>query len=224
LAALLWVWLRTLRIRIVAADGQQHPVDPARRRYFYAFWHEGLLAPLASRAKARVLISNHADGELIAEICRRAGIGVIRGSTARNGCAALLEMIRGEDDSHLAITPDGPRGPRREVKAGLVMVASLAGLPIVPLGIGFTRAIRVASWDRFAIPLPFSTLVGVAAEPIHVPAEIDRREMNNYLALVQSRMLELTGQAEDWALRLRRHGRSAPPPSIAPAVPLRKSA
>jgi lysophospholipid acyltransferase (LPLAT)-like uncharacterized protein len=223
LAGLIGLWLRTMRIRTVSADGRQHPVDPATQRYFYAFWHEALLAPLATGAKARVLISTHTDGELIAGICQRLGVGVIRGSTAKAGSAALLEMIRGDDSTHLAITPDGPRGPRRELKPGLVMVASQAGIPIVPLGIGFTRAWRASSWDRFAIPLPFTTLVGVIGEPVNIPSTLDRREMARHTEAVQTEMLRLTELAEDWARRLRKSSRAAPP-EVSPSAELRKSA
>src|SRR5947208_2337810 len=122
-------WMSTMRARIVSADSGQHPADPQTNRYIYAFWHEGLLATLATKPKIRVLISQHTDGELIAQICQRLSIGVVRGSTARGGCQALLEMIRDPDDSaHLGITPDGPRGPRRKLKPGVVMIASQSGL------------------------------------------------------------------------------------------------
>jgi lysophospholipid acyltransferase (LPLAT)-like uncharacterized protein len=150
-AVLIRVWLWTARVRIVTGDSQPHPVDPAVGRYIYAFWHEALLGPIAVRPKARVLISQHRDGELIAQVCERLGLGTIRGSTARGGSQALLEMIRGSDAPlHLAITPDGPRGPRRELKPGVVMVASQTGLAIVPVGVGFTRAWRAGSWARSA--------------------------------------------------------------------------
>src|SRR4051794_21308080 len=89
-AFIIRAWISTMRPRMVAADGREHPVDPQKSRYIYAFWHEGLLAPLATRPKIRVLISQHTDGELIAQMCQRLGIGVIRGSTARGGCQALL--------------------------------------------------------------------------------------------------------------------------------------
>jgi len=127
-AIVIRLWMGMMRVRMVTADGRQHPADPKQNRYIYAFWHEGLLAPLATKPKIRVLISQHTDGEVIAQICQRLGIGVIRGSTARGGCQALLEMIRDRDDStHLGITPDGPRGPRRELKPGVVMIASQSG-------------------------------------------------------------------------------------------------
>src|SRR4029078_1733071 len=97
--------------RIIAADGRTHPADPLIERFIYAFWHEGLLAPRATKPKIRVLISQPTDGELIAQICERLGIGVIRGSTARGGCQALLEMIRSAGGGKpLGITADSPRG------------------------------------------------------------------------------------------------------------------
>lgn len=222
-AVLIRLWMSTTRIRTCSADGQSHPVDPAGQRYIYAFWHEALLAPIAARPKARVLISQHRDGELIAQACHWLGLGVIRGSTARGGSQALLEMIRGGDQTHLAITPDGPRGPRREIKPGIVMVAAQSGLPIILVGIGFTQACRAASWDRFAVPLPFSTLVGVISEPIEVPRDLDRVGMQHYQRLLQQRFGELTHQAEEWAERLRNQGRHATPPNCA-ATTLRKSA
>ncbi|MEX2173154.1 MAG: lysophospholipid acyltransferase family protein, partial [Pirellulaceae bacterium] len=206
-AVLIRIWMTTVRVRTVSADGQAHPVDPATSRYIYAFWHEALLAPIATRPKARVLISQHHDGELIAQACQWLGLGLIRGSTARGGSQALLEMIRGTgDDTHLAITPDGPRGPRRGLKAGIVMVASQTGLPIVVMGIGFSRAWRASSWDRFAVPLPFTTIVGVLSEPIAVPKDLGRPGLQQFTEQIEARMLGLTAQAEDWARCIRRSG------------------
>lgn len=202
-----------MRVRIASRDGRSHPIDPAEERLLYTFWHEGLLAPLATRPKIRVLISQHADGELIAQVCQRLGIGVIRGSTARGGCAALLEMIRcAEGPTHLGITPDGPRGPRQVLKPGVVIVASQTGLPIVPVGIGFTRAWRFTSWDRFALPLPGSTLTGVIGQPMAVPRDLSRPALAEWVARVESALAEVTDLAESWACRIRHEGPGAPGP------------
>ena len=169
-AVVAWVirlWMSTMRVRIVSADGREHPADPATEGTSTPSGTKGCSAPLAKRPKVRVLISQHTDGEVIAQICQHLGMGVIRGSTARGGCQALLSMIRDVDETtHLGITPDGPRGPRRELKPGVVMVASQSGLPVVPIGIGFVRAWRFRSWDRFALPLPGSTIVGVIGAPL----------------------------------------------------------
>jgi lysophospholipid acyltransferase (LPLAT)-like uncharacterized protein len=153
------------------------------------------------------------------------GIGVVRGSTARGGAQALMDMIRGAGNGlHLAITPDGPRGPRRELKPGLIVVATQTGDPIVPMGIGFTRAWRAHSWDRFAVPLPFSTIVGVIPAPISIPARLDRGDLERYEQLVRGELLAHTAAAEAWADRLRHEGRHAVPPVFPVHVPLRKSA
>jgi len=214
-ALLIRLWMSMMRVRVVSADGREHPEDPRNARYIYAFWHEGLLAPLATRPKIRVLISQHTDGEFIAQVCERLGIGVIRGSTARGGCQALLEMIRDrEETTHLGITPDGPRGPRRQLKAGVVMVASQTGLPIVPVGMGFVSAWRIRSWDRFVLPRPGSTMAGIVGRPIVVPRDLDRRALQQWTKHVEDELLELTRHAEDWAQRIRRDGKAAAPPHI----------
>jgi len=227
-AVVAWIirlWMSTMRVRIVSADGCVHPADPADQRFIYSFWHEGLLAPLAKRPKVRVLISQHTDGEVIAQICQHLGMGVIRGSTARGGCQALLSMIRDVDaTTHLGITPDGPRGPRRELKPGVVMVASQSGLPVVPIGIGFVRAWRFRSWDRFALPLPGSTIVGVVGAPLSVPRDLDRGGLKQWTQIVEGQMRLLTELAEDWAERIRENGARALPPEIPSTDNLRQSA
>jgi lysophospholipid acyltransferase (LPLAT)-like uncharacterized protein len=198
-AVLVRLLLATVRRQVVFSGERRHPVDPAEERFIYAFWHESLLAMASQRAKVNVLISLHADGEIITQICRALGIGVVRGSTTRRGGAALLEMLHCGRDAHLAITPDGPRGPHRKFQVGAVYIASRTGLPIVPIGVGFGKAWRAKSWDRFAIPLPFSRAYGVVGEPIHVPPDLDRAGLELYRAMAESRLLSATEAAEKWA-------------------------
>jgi lysophospholipid acyltransferase (LPLAT)-like uncharacterized protein len=199
-ACIVRLLLSTLRYRVASADGRLHPVEPEDERFIYALWHEALLAPTArAGSKLSVLISLHADGEIITGICRAMGIGVIRGSTNRRGGGALLEMLQRSRETHLAITTDGPRGPRRRVQVGAIYVASRTGLPIVPIGVGFTRAWRAASWDRFAVPLPFSRILGVIGHPIRVPAELDRDGLEHFRQMVEVQLLEVTAAAEAWA-------------------------
>jgi lysophospholipid acyltransferase (LPLAT)-like uncharacterized protein len=213
-ALVIRLWIGTIRASAVSLDGRQHPTDPAKEKYIFAFWHDGLLAPLVIRTKVRVLISEHADGELIAQVCKHLGFGVIRGSSARGGLRALLEMIRtAHEPAHLGITPDGPRGPRRELQAGTIMVASQTGIPVLPFGVGFSRVWRAPSWDRFAVPCPFSTLVGVVGEPIQIPANLSKEDLRRWKMHVQDRLNELTAQAEAWGERIRTEGPHAAPPS-----------
>lgn len=216
LALVIWCWMRTTRLRIGSLDGRQHPADPAREQYFYAFWHEGLLVPLKTRSKVKMLISQHADGELIAQVCHWLGFGTVRGSTTRGGCEAIHALIHeSQSKTHLGITPDGPKGPRRKLQMGIIFVASTTGLPIVLAGIGFTRAWRLKSWDRFAIPWPGSTLCGIVSEPIHIPPDLDRAGLETWRQQVESKLLEVTELAELWAERIHQDGQSAPMPTKA---------
>src|SRR5262245_53665509 len=89
LATLPRAWLATIRLRVVNCDTDHHPLDPRRRRVLYAFWHEDILLSMTRRAKIRVLISQHADGELIARTAAHLGKGAVRGSTTRGGSAAV---------------------------------------------------------------------------------------------------------------------------------------
>ena len=217
-AGVLRLLLSTLRVRVFSAGDIRHPSDPSQQPFIYAFWHESLLAPAKMKTPVKVLISRSADGELIAQVCARLGIGVVRGSSKRGGMQALLELLREDGQTHLAITPDGPRGPRREVQQGVVFLSSQTGLPIMPVGIGFTRAWRAGSWDRFALPLPGSQVCGVLGEPILVPSDADRSELETYRQLLESAMLTATQQAEAWARDASKHPAQQPQSSqTAPA-------
>src|SRR5919199_910181 len=106
------LWMGTLRYRYRPLGLDVDPNQPGLRgRYIYAFWHENLLLPAYryGRPDVWVLISQHADGQLIAEVCRRLHFSLVRGSTTRGGVEAVRQMLRAGRECHLAITPDGPR-------------------------------------------------------------------------------------------------------------------
>lgn len=195
-AVLIWTWMATVRYRLINRVADIHPADADHVRFIYAFWHESLLAPVRFKARARVLISKHADGELIAQAAQWLGVGVVRGSTTRGGGEALVELLDCSARSHLIFTPDGPRGPRRRIQPGMIILASRSGLPIVPVGVAYTHAWRVKSWDRFAIPKPFCRCFFVAGEAIRLPDDLDRAGIEHYRTLVEARMHEATDAAE----------------------------
>ncbi len=169
-------------------------------RHIYAFWHEHLLAMGYAFAwpDISVMIGNHADGELIAHVVQQFDAGVVRGSTSRGGARALLHMIR-HGTRHLAITPDGPRGPRRECQKGVAFLASATGMPVVPVGLGYRRAWRAGSWDRMAVPMPFGRVRVVTGPPIVVPPGLRSADLETHRRDLE-RMLNLTCDiAEHWA-------------------------
>jgi lysophospholipid acyltransferase (LPLAT)-like uncharacterized protein len=200
--AMAWVvrvWIGTLRYRYRPMGASLDPNRPNfQGRYLYAFWHENILVPAYhyGRRDINVLISEHADGQMIAEACRHLGFRVVRGSATRGGARAIRQMYRRSRSAHLAITPDGPRGPRRRVQPGVVYLAALTGLPIVAFGIAFERAWRMRSWDRFAVPCPWSGAVCVTAEPIRVPEDLRKDQLEHYRLVVQNAMDAATEAAE----------------------------
>jgi hypothetical protein len=197
-------WRQTLDLRLWCAAPEVNPYDVRHGgQVIYASWHESILAftfigmPLLH--KTQVLISQSRDGEYITQVVQRLGARVARGSSSRRSRAGLLEMAHVEGDMNLAITPDGPRGPRRQVQRGSVFLASRTGLPVVPLGFGFSNAWRAHGWDRFAVPLPFSQVTCVAAAPIRVPATLNDRALEYWRTCVEREMLAATERAEEWA-------------------------
>jgi lysophospholipid acyltransferase (LPLAT)-like uncharacterized protein len=121
------------------------------------------------------------------------------GSSTRGGVRALRQILRQHGQLSLAVTPDGPRGPRREVKSGAIYLASRGGLPIVPIAVGFQRAIRLRTWDRLAMPWPGSKVHCFGGEPIVVPPDLDREGLEDYRTVVQRAMDKLQELAEQTA-------------------------
>ena len=184
--------------------------DPA----IFAFWHERLpmmpaLWTLAVRARrgARdgakrgrmvVLVSRHQDGRLIGAIMGQFGVDLIHGSTAhkgvqRGGAAsvrALLASLR--DGAQVVVTPDGPRGPARRAARGVVQLAALADVPIIPCAAQSSRRWRLNTWDGMMLPLPFGRGVLVCRAPIRVP----RTGWEAALAAVEAGMNDAAAEAD----------------------------
>ncbi len=193
-------WTATLDYRIVYQDPTVDPVHPhCRRRYLYLLWHEYIFFPLGQRGRGMTaLISQHRDGELIGRILQHLAFKVVRGSTTRGGVAALRRLRR-QSFNHLAITPDGPQGPRRRLSDGPIYLASKLGLPLVCMGYGFDRPWRLNSWDRFAIPRPFTRARAVIGPAVEIPHQLDRDGIEHHRLQVEQLMNQLTREAETWA-------------------------
>jgi len=203
-AILIRCWIGTLSFRYRPIGARLHPLqENLHGHYLYTFWHENILVPCSSFAcrDIHVLISEHADGEMIAQICKHVGYSTIRGSKTRGGMKAMREMIRASTNCHIAVMPDGPRGPRRHVELGLIYLAAKTGLPILLIGVGHDRPWRLNTWDRFVVPRPFSQAIVVQAEPIHVAADANKAQLEEYRARVEKMLNDVTDYAERLACR-----------------------
>jgi len=178
----------TLRYKWIDRSGHYDslPAKPA----IYAMWHSKLWLAMKlyygftkkrnDSAGFMVMVSASKDGSLLTEFFKRFGVHAIRGSTSRRGQQALLELTRlARRGYDLGITPDGPRGPARAAQDGVIYLAQLTGLPIIPQSYRAKWKFRLKSWDRFEIPVPFSLCEMIFAKPIHVPRDAtpEQREM-----------------------------------------------
>ena len=162
-----------LTTRSITIRGEiQGALKAKNRRFIYAFWHQRqVYFTWAHRGVgAAVLVSRSKDGEMIAETMRLSDIAAVRGSSSRGGAAAvrqLMEVLQSGLD--IGLTPDGPKGPAREVKDGTIFLAQKLGAPIVPIANALSNKLEFKkAWDRFQVPLPFGRAVVVYGEPIEV--------------------------------------------------------
>jgi len=206
---------KTSRFHIEPADIYER-VDP-HMPIILATWHgQHFLVPFLRRPhdKVAVLVSRHRDGEINAEVLRRLGSGLIRGSgdhrrrfMRKGGAAALREMARAlAAGTTIVMTADVPKTSRR-AGLGIVTLAQISGRPIYPVAAATSRRVELHSWDRAAVNLPFSKGVFVAGEPIFVPADIDKTQAERYRQAVEDALNAVTERA--YAIVDQRRGQSS---------------
>lgn len=222
------LWMDTLDYKAALYDPSIDPALPeCRGQKIYIFWHEYILFPLVLRGHCNLamLLSRHRDADVLSRVAYHFGFQFVRGSTRRGGVAAIRQLLRKSRKMHLAITPDGPRGPRRRLAPGAVYLASKLGLPLVAMGFGFDRPWRARSWDRFAIPRPYSRARSVVAPEIHLPPDLDRDGIEHYRHEVERMLNRMTDEAEAWAAAgTRKVGQIAVTRRQAPLGSLRRDA
>jgi len=164
----------TLRYQWNDASGLRE--RPAQPPVIFCIWHNRLAVSMVVHRryprKLAALISASRDGALLTAILAQFGVLAVRGSSSRRGPQALIELTglaeRGYD---VAITPDGPRGPRYVVQDGVISLAQVTGLLIVPVTCNFSRKLCARSWDRFQIPLPGARCEITLSQPLRVPRD-----------------------------------------------------
>ncbi len=188
---------RTSRWRVI---GGERPELVGGAPFIGAFWHgRMLMIPFLwnRRAPIHILISEHADGRFISRVIAHFAVDFIAGSSSNGGAAALRQMARTlKGGGCVAVTPDGPRGPRMRAAAGIVVTAKLAGVPIIPATYSTTRGRVLETWDRFFLALPFGRGVFIIGDPVVVPPDADAAALEAARRELEARLNAITAEAD----------------------------
>jgi hypothetical protein len=201
-----YVFLRSVFLTYrISVDGLENEREIFKKgnTLIYAAWHQRFLGGITFCTKRKpitVMISQSPDGEIISRILQLCGWHPVRGSSSRGGKEALHRIAelahRGYRIGHVV---DGPKGPFGVVKPGLIRLAQLTALPILPIIISPEKRWKFTSWDRFMFPKPFSRIAIRLGEAIYVPRELDESDFEKMRMSVQDTMKRLHEEADlEW--------------------------
>jgi len=196
LSLLILPFVGALLIRFIYLTSRKRfhlPLVIPNESVIFAFWHADLLMQayvylrFRSHPKAKVLISEHFDGKIIAGVIRFFKIGTIHGSTTRGGAKVLIQGLKALSEGYdIGITPDGPKGPRYSVSDGVIIMAQKRHAKVVVFHCRPTRYWQLSSWDRFVVPKPFCTLDFYASEPI----DLEGLEMEDARSVIKENLMK----------------------------------
>lgn len=172
-----------MRHEIVDPNGLLKKYSQSGTRQLVAVvWHNRLLffpsmCPRKARRKTVAVISASRDGQYIADLIGQFGIKSVRGSSSRNAVKVLHDAFKTlKNGNFIAMTPDGPRGPKYHLNKGAVQLASRMEIPIVPMAVNFSSYWELKSWDRFQIPKPWAKITLVVGDEIMIPTDLSKEE------------------------------------------------
>lgn len=172
------------------------------KQMMVCFWHDHMvLSPYCYRGKkVYIMASQHKDGHLVGLAMKYfSHLDYVLGSTTRGWLGGVKDMLRvAKNNNDLALTPDGPKGPRHEAKLGAIGIAKLTGLPIFPAAFVAKRKKFFNSWDKFMLPYPFNKAVYIYGEPISVGRKATEDEMEEARLKLEQSLNKLTAEAEDY--------------------------
>ena len=190
-------------LKIVRQNNQViETLNKNNQNYVLAFWHGTMLLPwyLHGSKNFAALTSKSKDGDLLAKILKKWKYKVIRGSSSTGGDVALGIMVDYAKNRYsVAITPDGPRGPRHNFKAGAVVTAKKTGIPLILAGVGFKRKKFLSNWDKFEIPYFFTTAKIVYSDLVYVNSNLTFEETSAVISSCNAELNKLQEQAQNFS-------------------------
>lgn len=197
-------WIRfSWRVIAKTVHPQAAPLLQQEQPVIYALWHGRMycLFKAVPLEKVAILVSPSNDGEFITRLARTIGFRhFIRGSHKRGGKQAIFRLRKAllENRNSIAFTVDGPRGPRYQVKPGIIRLASQTGVPIVPIGSSTRWLLQKfdRAWDHFHAPMPFTSMRLVYGEPLTIPPDVTEAQIAEYAKQLEAELLRVNQEAD----------------------------
>ena len=170
-----------------------------KKPFILAFWHSQLMMisfTWTNEYKINIIASNHSDGRFGALVGRFFNLNNIPRSSKNSNASLKIIYKIVKINQYIGITPDGPRGPKEKVSAGIIKLASSLEIPIIPCGYWSSRNFQLNSWDRFLITLPFSKCYFVWSDPINIEKKIENNNISKQQLILEERLNQLTQKAK----------------------------
>lgn len=201
--SLLSLYIRLVRLTstwTVEGTGPRDQLFAEGKPFIIALWHNRIfMMPYAYAEQSDhlcVVTSGHRDGRLVLDTMARFGFDGIP-IDSKDGARATRTIIkRLKDGGHVGITPDGPRGPALEVKEGIIFIAAMTGVPIIPVSYAMKKRRILNTWDRFQVPLPFNRGICRWGDPIVLPKKPDEETREQIRQTLQKTLQDLTASCE----------------------------
>lgn len=174
-------------------------LDADGKKYVVAFWHGKMLFGwyFFKNKGFAGLTSQSKDGDILASVLEKWGYSVVRGSSSKGGSEALNRVVDEIKSGRCAsMTPDGPKGPSHQMKAGAAVAAKKTGVPLILMGISYKRKTRLKSWDRFEIPHPFSFVKVVFSDPVYFDQSLQKEELSAMLPDIEKEFHRVQMEAD----------------------------
>lgn len=174
-------------------------LENENKKFVLAFWHGSMLLPwyLQRNKNFAGLTSKSKDGDLLAKVLKLWKYQVVRGSSTEGGEIALGILLDfAKNGCSISITPDGPIGPYRKMKAGAVIAAKKSGLPLILVGVGYKSKKNLKSWDKFTIPKPFTKTKVIFSDPIIIKNDLSYEETSKMIEKCDKLLNEIQTKAE----------------------------